>query len=133
MQLMLQAGVPLDQRSLRKLLKAYEVGGLENAFAMVGNSEQQAQRENRKIVLGTEIHPHAYDDHAVHLEVHAEFARSSRFEMLDAETQARISAHFQEHQMMVAQQQAAQMQAMAPPGETPEGPSEPVPSPPMPS
>ena len=92
-----QSGVPLDERSLRRVLQEYEVGGLEQFFATVGRDERQVQAENQQLVRGEELGINEFDNDAAHIAGHTDFQKTARWGELDEETQATFEAHVQLH------------------------------------
>jgi hypothetical protein len=116
--LVMQYGVDVKPRDLRKFFADYEVGGLERLFADLGNEEQQITRENRKLTQWANpnepMQPNSWDNHEQHVEAHNEFRMSARFEQIVAEQpQVAMSfeAHIQLHQQALQQAQQAEQQA----------------------
>lgn len=115
--LMLQYGVPIDERSLRKFLKDYEVGGLERLFEGFTEDAKQVNRENRQLLSGEAIGINAFDNHEFHIAEHTEFQKSNRYYRLPDDKKmifdAHVAAHRQTMVEMVNQQlrDAAEEQA----------------------
>lgn len=99
MNLVIQYGVQVDQRSLRKFFQEYEVGGLERLFADIDVDENQVNRENRVMSMGQNLNINAsYDNHGFHIDGHNEFRKSARFEALPEQVKMIFEAHVQQHQ-----------------------------------
>lgn len=118
--LVMQYGVQVEPRDLRKFFQDYEVGGLDRMFATLGADEGQVQRENQKLAAGEELKPNSFDNHPIHIAGHDEFRKSPRYEQLPGPLKANVDRHVAEHQ-----------QAMEPPPPPPgsEGPEGPPPPP----
>jgi hypothetical protein len=114
--LMLQYGVPIDPRSMRKFFKEFEVGGLDKLVSTINESELQVSREHQSFREGIPIDINSYDDDDYHIEAHEEFQRSKRHEMLDPifkeYIQAHVDAHRERRTQMISKQ--AQMQGYGP-------------------
>ena len=96
--LLIQYGVQLDQRSLRKFFREYEVAGLERLFADVDVNENQVQRENRQLMLAMPVQVNEWDDDAFHIAGHNDFRKSARYERLDPPAKQAFETHIQAHQ-----------------------------------
>lgn len=97
LQLLIQYGVQLEQRDLRRFFKDYEVGGLDRLFASMSADEQQVNREHTRLVGGEELPINDFDDHQFHLAGHNEFRKSVRYEQLDESARARVDTHVDLH------------------------------------
>jgi hypothetical protein len=100
MNLVIQYGVQVDQRSLRKFFQEYEVGGLERLFADIDVDEKQVNRENRIMSQGNDPGVNDYDNHGFHIEGHNEFRKSARFEAMPPQIKVIFEQHVQQHQAM---------------------------------
>lgn len=109
--LMFQYQVPVEPRDMRRFLKDYEVGGLERVFGGLSQDERQVNREHRMMINGEEvpINP-AYDNHAVHIEAHTDFQKSSRYAELPPEQQALILDHVSQHREFMVSVTDAQLE-----------------------
>jgi hypothetical protein len=121
--LLIQYGVQLDQRSLRKFFREYEVGGLERLFSDVSVDEQQVQRENRLLAMGKQVPINDYDNHEFHVQAHNDFRKSARYERLPGPSQIAFDDHIAQHEQMTNPLAAALPQL--PPG-APEIPGNPL-------
>jgi hypothetical protein len=86
LQLVIQYGMPLNQRDLRKFFKDYEVGGLERLFAGLGTEESYTQRENARFLAGEQVEISEWDNHEAHIEAHTELLKSPTLERAEAQT-----------------------------------------------
>jgi hypothetical protein len=86
LQLVIQYGMPLNQRDLRKFFKDYEVGGLERLFAGLGTEESYTQRENARFLAGEQVEISEWDNHEAHIEAHSELLKSPTLERAEATT-----------------------------------------------
>jgi len=102
--LMLQYGVPVDERNMRKFLKDYEVGGLDRLFEGVSEDAKQVNRENRQLLQGQVVPINTYDNHEFHVAEHTEFQKSNRYYYLPDQTKALFDLHVQEHRRYMVQQ-----------------------------
>jgi hypothetical protein len=96
--LALQYGVELDQRSLRKFFVDYEAGGLERLFGDIDADERQVQREHRRLALGQAFAPNDFDNHAFHVDAHNEFRKGSRYEQLPSPAKDVFDEHVRLHE-----------------------------------
>lgn len=112
--LMVQYGVPLNPRNLRRFFRGYEVGGLEALFADVGQDERQINRENRLLSRGEEVPLNSFDNDELHIEGHEEFQKSSRYAQLDPAGQQTFEAHVAEHRERFIEAQDAAAKAANP-------------------
>lgn len=92
-----QAGVPLNERDLRKVMQEYEVGGLEKFFASIGRDERQITRENQRLANGEPLEINTYDDDELHIMGHQDFQKSSRYDALPDPIKAGFETHVQKH------------------------------------
>lgn len=127
--LLIQNGQAPPPRELRKLMRAYGVGGMENFFATLGKHERFVIEENRRMMLGEtlglgQVDPvtqqpittNAYDDDQVHLEGHTDHQLSATYqEAIRRPGGERIAAVFEAHvaEHRAKLQQAANQQALA--------------------
>lgn len=131
--LVMQYGVQVEPRDLRKFFQDYEVGGLDRMFATLGSDEGQVQRENARLAAGQEIELNEFDNHPIHITAHNEFRKSSRFEQLPPQVKDIIAAHVQAHIEALAPPPPPEGEEGPPPGpEADSGPVPPGPSPNMP-
>lgn len=110
--LVFQYGVPVDSRSLRRFLKAYDAGGLEMLFGNLSEDEQQVTREHRRLAKGTVVHINpGIDDHKFHIQAHQEYQKSNRYDALPPPVQQMFTAHVNEHRQFLLQQTNLQLAA----------------------
>jgi ATP-dependent Lon protease len=95
--LMLQYGVPIDERNLRKFLKDYEVGGLDRLFEGFSEDAKQVNRENRQLIEGNVVPINSFDNHEFHIAEHTEFQKTHRYHYLPENTKAMFDLHVAEH------------------------------------
>lgn len=109
--LLLQYGVPIEERNLRKYLKDYEVGGLERIFEGFSEDAKQVNRENRQLMNGVPVRINAFDNHQFHIDEHTDFQKTSTYANLPAQIQEGYEAHVnlhRQHQVGIVDQQMAQ-------------------------
>ena len=116
--LVLQYGLDVKPRDLRKFLRDYEVGGLESLFSDLTETERQVNRENYRLARGDQVNINSYDDDEVHLEGHEEYQRSARYERMDDGIRALFEAHVEEHRARFTEQQEAAAASQDPFGVT---------------
>lgn len=92
-----QAGVQLNERDLRRVLQQYEIGGLEQFFASIGQDERQVARENQRLVRGEPLPINSYDDDDVHIASHQDLQKTARYDELPDQVKQAVEAHVQEH------------------------------------
>lgn len=95
--LVLQYGVPVKPRDLRKFFADYEVAGLERMFSELGTDERQVQRENRRLGVGEPVQINSYDDDQVHVDGHTEWFKTPEFESRPEHIKAAAIAHVEMH------------------------------------
>jgi hypothetical protein len=118
---LLQAGIQIPERQMRRVLNQYEIGGLEAFFANVSQDERQITEENRRLLAGEQLDINAYDSDDAHVEGHEEFQKTSRYQRLSLtpdgqRIQQNFEAHVAAHRQRQAQNQLAAAQAQQPPG-----------------
>lgn len=124
--LFIQNGVQMDERSLRRVLSQYEVGGLEQFFATQQRDTRQVQEENRKMALpdAQPLDINAFDNDDIHIAEHEDFQKSARYGMLSTQHKQMFEMHVEAHRIRQSdmQENQAMQQAMlgAPP--PPDGP-----------
>jgi hypothetical protein len=113
--LFLQNGMQLDPRTMRRLVRDYQVGGLEAFVQDTSRDIAQVNREHRLMYLGQPLPINTYDDDDIHIAEHMDQMKSSKFFRADSNIQAIMLAHLQLHQQRVAvkQQQAMEQQQAA--------------------
>lgn len=103
-----QAGIPIGERDMRKVLQQFEIGGLEQFFATIGTDERQVQRENQRLASGVPVEVNVdFDNHAFHIQGHRDFQKTSTYEDLTDPVKALISDHVKAHVMVGANAAAA--------------------------
>jgi hypothetical protein len=113
--LMIQNGQALPPRELRKVLRDYEVGGMESFLSGLSRDVTQCQDENRRMLAGEEIPVNSWDAHETHVEEHNDVRKSARYAEMIRKPGGEIvamlfEAHVQGHQQILQDQanQAAQ-------------------------
>lgn len=114
--LLIQNGQAPEPRELRRILRDYEVGGLEHFFASISKDQSQIAEEHRRFLQGENFPTNFYDDDQVHVEEHFDWFKSARFRELAGTPRGQMIqqnaiAHAQEHVQKL--QGAATEQAMA--------------------
>lgn len=113
LQTMFQYGLIPNPRDLRKVFKDYDVGGLDNVFAGLSQTEQQIQRENRQMAQGEALNVNAYDEDQDHIDGHEEFQRSAAYGQFPPELQQLFELHINAHRERVVQGINAQVESQA--------------------
>lgn len=114
--LLIQNGQAPSPRELRRVLRDYEVGGLEHFFASISRDQAQVVDETRRMLRGEAVPINTFDDDSIHIDEHQDFQKSSRWRELAKRPggqiiQARYEAHVQAHRDRA--QQAATAAATA--------------------
>lgn len=113
--LMLQYGVPIDERNMRKFLKDYEVGGLDRLFEGFSEDAKQTNREHRILIEGI-IDPlpiNSFDNHEFHIAEHTEFQKSHRYYYLPDDAKARFDSHVAAHRAYMVQMVENQLETQS--------------------
>lgn len=76
---LIQNGQAPSPRELRRILRDYEVGGLEHVFGSITRTQTQCVEEHRQILMGVPTAINSYDDDPVHLEEHMDWQRTARY------------------------------------------------------
>ena len=154
--LMIQNGQALPPRELRRVLRDYEVGGLEHFFASTSRGQAKVTEENRRLIAGEQVGINSWDDDSLHVDEHNDFRNSARYAtaisgpngaIIAQNFEAHVQAHQDRRQKQANAQAAAQMaQTAAAQGNSPpdpglvaagtgaadaQPPTDAVPSPPM--
>lgn len=110
--LLIQNGQPIDPRVMRKVLRDYQVGGLEAFFGDVAKDEAQTNREHRLLYQGQPLPINSFDDDDIHIANHEDEMKSGRWFRANQQIQAVWGAHVSMHRQrqMQRQQEALQMQ-----------------------
>lgn len=114
--LMLQYGLDINPRDLRKVMRDYGVGGLENMFADLNTDELQIRREHNYMKNGQPIDINDFDNHDIHIEGHDEFRKGkiySRWVEANDPKAMIFNAHVQAH--MEARVEIINQQLQVPP------------------
>lgn len=117
--LMIQNGQAPAPRDLRRVLRDFEVGGLEHFFAGLSRDEQQITSEHRRLLTGQPLAINSYDDDEAHIAGHQEFQKSDRYQHLAATPQGQlvqqaIEMHVKEHQARLAERASSMAGAAQP-------------------
>lgn len=113
LQTMFQYGLVPEARDLRRVFRDYELGALDQVFAGLSVTEQQVQRENRRLSLGEAVNINTYDEDTEHIAGHEEYQRTARYQQLPPQTQQLIEMHVSAHRERMVQQTNMQIQAQA--------------------
>jgi hypothetical protein len=108
--LAIQNGLEIDQRSLKKFFKDFEVGGLETLLSDVDTDESQVDREHQQLsTTGMLGPPNDWDNHEFHVEVHNDFRKGTRYARLNPAQQQMLAEHVRLHQQTLEQARQQQM------------------------
>lgn len=113
LQTMFQYGLVPDQRDLRKFFADYEVGALDRLFGGLTTTEQQIQRENRRMSNGEAVQLNAYDNDPEHIDGHEETQRSASYGSWDPEAQQLMELHVNAHRERQVNQANMQIESQA--------------------
>lgn len=113
LQTMFQYGLVPDQRDLRKFFADYEVGALDRLFGGLTTTEQQIQRENRRISLGEAVGINAFDQDQEHIDGHEEVQRSAGYQLWPPQAQELMELHVKAHRERTVQAANAQLESQA--------------------
>lgn len=110
--LMIQNGQAPSPRELRRIMRDYEVGGLEHFFGSVGRDQTQIAEEHRRMLRGEPLPINTFDNDAIHIEEHQDFQKSSRYAQLATQpggqlVQQAIEAHVDAHRQRASGQATA--------------------------
>lgn len=97
---LIQNGQAPPPRELRRILRDYEVGGLEHVFGSISKTQTQCVEEHRQLMLGVQVPTNTFDDDSVHVEEHQDWMRGARYREAIARnpaTQLYAEMHVQEH------------------------------------
>jgi len=111
--LVLQYGVQVDQRDLRRFLRNFEVGGLENLFATLTVDERQIRDENQLLLRGQPLEINTFDDDQLHLQGHQEFQKTRTYRRavrLNPQVAEVFDDHVRQHRERLLAAQNAMMQ-----------------------
>jgi hypothetical protein len=114
--LLIQNGQALPPRELRRVLRDYEVGGLEHFYSSVSRDQSQVLDEHRRMLAGEAVGINSWDNDQLHVEEHDDFRKSARFSMLRSRPDGQaLMALFEQHVGAHRQrmQEAANAQATA--------------------
>lgn len=117
-----QYGVPIDGAALSGILRDMQVGGLERLVQTYTVDVNQVDREHVDLVRNVPLHVNMFDNHAIHIQGHKDYAKSPRFRSLDEALQAELLQHIRNHE-------AAAGPGAMPPTVGPAGPAGAPPSP----
>ena len=123
---LIQNGQAPPPRELRRVLRDYEVGGLEHLFGSLNKTQTQCVDEHRRLLAGEFLGINDYDDDSTHVEEHEDFQRSARYQtrirqpggqLLDFLTTQHVNLHRQRMQDAANNAAAAAMIQNDPGGE----------------
>jgi hypothetical protein len=109
--LFLQYGYQMDQRTLRKALQAYDVGGLEILVSDLDKDQAKVQRENNSLMQGQQVQVRDFDNHEYEIEAHNDFRKGAEYSQLNPAIQQVVDEHVRMHEDALAQLHAQQQQA----------------------
>lgn len=127
--LLIQNGQVPPPRELRKLMRAYGVGGMENFFATLGRTQRFVIEEHRRMMAGEilgdgQVDPqtsqpittNTFDDDQIHVEEHTDFQMSATYQEAIRKPGGQrirqiVEMHVAEHRAKL--QAAADQQALA--------------------
>lgn len=95
---LIQNGQAPPPRELRRILRDYEVGGLEHVFGSISRTQTQVTEEHRRMMRGELLPINSYDDDQTHVEEHHDFMRSARYSQLPPVIQFIFETHVGMHQ-----------------------------------
>jgi hypothetical protein len=125
---LIQNGQAPPPRELRRILRDYEVGGLEHVFGSINKTQQQCTEEHRRLLRGEPVEINTYDDDETHVAEHEDFQRGPRYgalrlspggEMLMMGVEQHVQAHRDRIQQKVNAAAAAAMVQNTGPGQPP--------------
>jgi hypothetical protein len=109
---LIQNGQAPPPRELRRILRDYEVGGLEHLFSSISRTATQVVEEHRQmLMLGQALPINSFDDDPVHLDEHQDFMRGARYALQPPPVKMAFEIHCQMHRNRL--QAAANNQAAA--------------------
>jgi hypothetical protein len=103
----IQNGVAMQERQLRKIMREFEVGGLEAFFADLSTDVRQVNDENRRMASGEQITVNPFDADQVHIEEHENFQKTAKYRRLVTDNPAvaaMFETHVEAHKAKLAQQ-----------------------------
>jgi hypothetical protein len=109
--LFLQNGMQLDPRTMRRLVRDYQAGGLEAFVEDTSRDLSQVNREHRLMYQGQPVPINSFDNDEIHIAEHQDSMKSSKFFRADQQVQALMVMHVQLHQQRLQAQQQAAMEA----------------------
>jgi hypothetical protein len=117
--LLIQNGQVPPPRELRRLMRALNVGGMDNFFATIGRVQRFVSEEHRRMMAGNDGQPlptNTFDDDQTHLEEHQDYQMSASYQEAIRKPGGQViaqlfEAHTAEHRAKL--QAAANQQAMA--------------------
>lgn len=116
-QAMFQMGVwgqpGIDPKASEAFLDMARFPHMGRAQMLGGVDQVTASQENGQLVLGipaNQIETYEWMDHNIHLAVHTKYMSTPEFKKLDPQKKMAFVLHRQQHQQIIAQEQAAQLQ-----------------------
>jgi len=110
--LMLQNGQTPDPRTMRRILRDFQIGGLEAFTEDISRDVGQTNREHWMMYKGQPLPINSFDNDAIHVGEHEDQMKSNRFFRTDPRTQAIFLGHVELHKRRIALQQQQQAEAM---------------------
>lgn len=107
--LFVQNGVPVSERDLRRVLRDFDVGGLENMLANIERDERQIAEENRRLFAGDSFDINAFDNDVLHISGHEDAQKRPEWQKLSPQVQAQVEAHVEAHRQRQATKEMAAM------------------------
>jgi hypothetical protein len=113
--MLVQSGVKLSERDLRRVLQEYEVGGLEKFFSSIGEDERQIARENQRLASGIAVPINDFDDDDLHIAGHNAFRKGAAYDELQPGARRIVDAHCDAHLQRIATRAQRAADAAMPP------------------
>lgn len=116
--LFIQNGQQVPARDLRRIMRDYQVGGLDHFFQAEGRDQAQVVDEHRRMLRGELVVINSYDNDDLHVSEHQDFMKSGRYQMLRSQPGGQqimrmLEAHVAAHKQRLQQQATQQALAMA--------------------
>lgn len=109
--LMLQNGQTPDPRTMRRIMRDFQIGGLEAFTEDISRDVGQVNREHWIMYQGQVLPINSFDNDAIHIDEHQDQMKSNRFFRADPRTQAIFFGHVELHKQRVAAQMQQQAEA----------------------
>lgn len=110
--LMLQNGQTPDPRTMRRIMRDFQIGGLEAFTEDISRDVGQCNREHWLMYRGQPLPINSFDNDTIHIGEHEDQMKSNKFFRSDPRIQALFYAHVNLHKQRLEAQQQAQAEAM---------------------